>query len=241
MSWQYHLNQNYDSIGTKAAADRWAMVAGTADERSAMNELYIRLAGLLGMIFKRPRFSWINEHDRDDMASDVLMKTVKKCLGYGPEKVLGMIHITFTAMCRTMLSREIIDYLRAHRKPVPHYFDPRSYKKQWQLSVPKAVDVKMIMDELPKQLLGHIMRHNRFAFSKSAIRAVLSYLLSDTIVPHEMLETWFGVKQPAQLISFVVLMSRWFLWKYRDKFGNVLDGRIRDTLEFTGMRVRTLI
>jgi len=97
-----------------------------------------------------------------------------------------------------------------------------------QLSVPKAVELKLIMEELPECITEFAVKHDRFGFGARPIRAVARMLVSGKDVPVDLVQNWLGVLQAERCVAFVTLMARWYLHKYRDCFTPVLDGELAE-------------
>jgi len=126
-----------------------------------------------------------------------------------------------------MIRNLIYDHIRCSGRDVRDV-PPEMFYQRPQLSVPKAVELKIILAELPDQITAFAVARDRFGFGVEPIRIVARLMVVGKDVSTDMLRNWLGVEQPERCVSFVTLMARWYLFKYRSKFAPVLDGELAE-------------
>lgn len=179
-------------------------------------------------------FWWIKDCDRDDVVSEVVYKLYKELDYYA-----NWEKRTFSALLWTSVKRLIIDYLRAHCKPGIEQIvvDPLQVTRKVQAPVPKQVDAKLILEDLPRQIASYALARDRFGFGGRVLLIVVELLVKGKKVPEPMLNNWYHVSNPRLCINFVKLMIRAFLHTYRNKFADLIDEKSTQMIDEVGQRI----
>lgn len=181
-------------------------------------------------------FGWLRNQERDGILSDVLWRVYGKM-----DYFSGRNRQVFSSLMWITVRRMIIDYLRAnpdiHMGTELARHDPKMYRLVAPAPVPKQVDAKLIIEELPDQVSSFVLARDRFGFGARAIRAVVHLLIQDEKVPDSMLIHWYGIQNPKMCKSFVSLCIRWFLYEYKQKFMDLMDVRSNEMVDEIGRTV----
>lgn len=218
--WITLRNRTYDPGEAWDVFQEWQR-----DERnSQFEETFLKsVLPVFGQVL-RSRFRTLQSADRDDICSIVSLKLLRKTKKHRAKFLSTGGPEAFTALLVVTIRNLVYDYLRCAGKELE--VPPEMLYRRPQLSVPKAVELKLIMDELPEEITAFALSRDRFGFGQRPILAVAKLLVVGKDVPLDMLRNWLGVDEPERCVAFVTLMARWFLHKYRDKFAPVLDGEL---------------
>ena len=192
--------------------------------REMESDFLIVMMPLVGDVM-RSRFSNMQAADRDDTCSVVSIKMLKRVHRHSAKIYKTGDSSSFTALMVVMIRNLIYDHIRCSGRDVRDV-PPELFYQRPQLSVPKAVELKIILAELPDQITAFAVARDRIGFGPKPIRTVARMMVAGKDVPQDMLRNWLEVEQPERCIAFVTLMARWYLYKYRDKFAPVLDGEL---------------
>lgn len=178
---------------------------------------------------------WVTGDELDDVCSEVMMAAAKK-LQKSPDYFFERMNSApvYSKCWRTTLVRTLIDYFRRHDKDKGVEFDGKMVHLPSQVAVEVQVDVQLLLEELPQLVTEFALGRDRFGFGKVPILAVVTFLLLNRRTPPEMLRNWYGIKNPDQCISFVVLMCRCYLYERRESLGALLDISSRQMIDEAG-------
>lgn len=220
--WTTLRNRAYDPDEAWDAFQQW--IKDTRNSQSVESFLKA-VVPVFGQVL-RSRFRSMQSADRDDVCSIVAMNLSRKVKRNKTKFLACGKPDAFTALMVVTVRNLIYDHLRCSGKDgeVP----PELFYRRPQLSVPKAVELKLILAELPDEIAAFALTRDRFGFGERPIRSVVRLLVVGKDVPLDMLRNWLGVDEPERCVAFVTLMARWFLHKYRDKFSPVLDGELAE-------------
>lgn len=194
-------------------------------QRELQNELLVSVVPLIGALFRK-RFSSFQLADQEDACTEVSWRLIRRFDRHRRKFRMTGEPPAFTALLTVTLRNLFTDWFRCNFKEreLPADF---LYRKP-VLSVPKAVDVKLLLEELPDNITNFALERDRFGFGVVPIRAVVRLLVAGKDIPHDMLRNWLQVENPERCVAFCALMTRWWLYKYRDKFEPVLEFDLRD-------------
>lgn len=221
--WKSLRDANYDAGRAWTSFRRWARINQSVDQkREEANNLVVAIIPLMGSIF-RSSFPTIQEADRDDMCSEVSVQLLRRMEKRRQKFVDTKVPGAFTALCVCTLRHMIIDTFR-RVKPAEVYGE-LIYQKPY-VTVPKAVEMKMVLDELPERITKYAVKRDRFNFGHKIILACVKCMLAGRRLSGEMVRNWMGVLHADRCVAFVTLMARAFLHKYRSKFWDLLDSEL---------------
>lgn len=191
-------------------------------------ELYLLLVPLIGRVL-RLRFRKLQSADRDDVCSILAIKLPEKIWKYQSRFRQCETPPQFAALTAVTVRNLVYDHIRSETRKNKD-IDPELVYIRPQVSVPKEVDLKMAVQELPIALTEFALKRDRLQFGKRPILAVMRLMVAGKRVSDDMLRNWLGVGRPERCIAFCTLMARWYLWKFRDKFSPILDGELADRI-----------
>lgn len=192
--------------------------------RELGGELFLRLVPLIGRVL-RLRFRKLQSADRDDVCSILSMKLLDKIWKYQVRFRNCETPPQFAALTAVTVRNLVYDHIRSENRKVKEIDAELVYNRP-QVSVPKAVELKMAVEDLPVQLTEFALRRDRFAFGKRPIMVVMRLMVAGKRVSEDMLRNWLSVARPERCIAFCTLMARWYLHRFRDKFSPILDGEL---------------
>jgi len=227
--WQKLRGRDYNSESAFAAFQDLVSANSRLTKRQ-LGELESRflreVIPLAGSVI-RVRFRRMQTADRDDCCSELAIRLLPKVRRNKDSFLKAADENAFTKLMAVAIKNLILDHVKLtanKEREVPRelfYIRP-------QLSVPKEVELRLIMEELPLQITMFAVKRDRFGFGRDSILLTVKMMLSGKMVSEDMLRNWMGVQEPGRCIAFVTLMSRWFLYKYREKFAPVLDGELAE-------------
>jgi DNA-directed RNA polymerase specialized sigma24 family protein len=181
-------------------------------------------------------FGWIKDSDREDIISEVLLRMSGRLDYYA-----GRPRSVFSSMMWITVRRMVIDYLRSHDLRDIADSIPRAKAAEITLksqsSVPRQVDAKLILEDLPNQVASFALSRDRFGFGARVLAVVVSLMIKGDKVPESLLSNWYHVANPKVCISFVRLMCRWFMYQYRYKFHDLVNERSHEVIDEVGRRL----
>ena len=163
----------------------------------------------------------MTRHTIDDCCSEVAFKLLQTLERYRDLVSAFESALDFQRYMKTMVYRKIIDWLRVNAAKDKSI--GLEYCTPTQVPVPRQVDLKMAMEELPQRIAEFVISRDRFCFGERSIRLVCKLLVLGKPVPVAMLKNWFDVPNAERCLPFCVLMSRLYLYKFRDEFADILD------------------
>lgn len=225
--WTTLRNRDYDADAAWTCFQDWTN-AKPRTTQARLRELecdFLKsVMPLVGSVM-RSRFAKMQSADRDDACSEVSMTLLRKVKRHAKRFQETNEPSAFTALMVVTIRNLLYDYLRCNGRDVRDV-PPELFYQRPQLSVPKAVELRVILAELPDQIAAFALERDRLGFGKTPILAVARLMVVGKDVPQDMLRNWLGVEHPERCISFVTLMARWYLHRYRERFTPVLDGEL---------------
>jgi len=206
--------------------------------REMESDFLIVIMPLVGKVMRK-RFSTMQVADRDDTCSILSLKILKRVQRHSAKIFATGDPSSFTALMFVLIKNLIYDHLRCSGRDVRDV-PPELFYVRPQLSVPKTVELNIILAELPEQITAFAVSRDRFGFGPKPIRTVARMMVVGKDVPIDMLRNWLNVEHPERCVAFVTLMARWFLHKYRDKFAPVLDGELAEQVASIDQRCHIL-
>lgn len=234
-AWGQLRKKSYDQEGAWQRFLSWVKPSRLSKSRARKleGEFLVAVVPLMGAVM-RTRFRNLQAADRDDICSIVGVRVLEKISRNRATFLEADNAESFTALMTVTLRNLILDYLRQTGRE-EREFPPEMLYRRPSLSVPKSVDVRLILEELPEHITNFALRRDRFGFGRQAIHFVATQMLAGGKAPEDTLRNWAGVRKPERCISFVTLMARHFLYKYRDKFSPVLEGESSERLDNADM------
>lgn len=235
--WESLRTTNYDEDVAWQAFLRWVDAKRLTREqrRKLEGDFLVVVTPLIGCVL-RSRFRGLQPADCDDICSSISLLLLRK-VRRNHEAFRRLV--SFTAVMSVTIRNLILDYLRrADREN--RDFSPEMFERRPCLSVPKAVDVRLILDELPEHIAAFALERDRLGFGHRAILVVARMMVAGKDVPEDMLRNWLAVEHPERCIAFVTLMARRFLFEYRDKFTPVLEGELIERVASVDSRCHIL-
>ncbi len=179
-------------------------------------------------------FMWMKDQDRDNIISEVLLKVSGK-MSYFDNREKKV----FQSLLWVTIRRTVIDYLRANDilDEGDLLVDPHQVPLKTQAPIPKQVDAKLILEDLPGQVASFALSRDRFGFGARVLKVVTYLMICGDPIPECMLKNWYGIKNPRLCISFVYLMCRLFVHVYRYKFEAMIDERSWKMIDEIGQKM----
>lgn len=239
-AWYELRKREYDGEQAQQAFLEWveAKRPSRARDRQLREAFLLTTVPLMGTVM-RVRFRSLQSADRDDVCSVVAMRLLEKidrnrATFREPENAES-----FSALLSVTIRNLIFDYLRQVERE-DREFPPEMLYRRPVLSIPKAVELQLITENLSDHITAFALQRDRFGFGRRAIHFVVCQTLEGEKPPKDTLRNWIGVDNPERCISFCVLMARFFLYKYRDKVYPVLEGELAEQLDFADMKCHVL-
>lgn len=227
--WNTLCDAPYDENHCWSVFLAWTESRRRTSEWSDLQEAFLKASmPLFGSQF-RGRFQKLQSADREDVCSIISIRFLDKVWRHR-EKLLEKQRTSgFTAYLMTIVRNHIFDYFRKDVEP-EQTFDLELFYRRPQVTIPKQVELHLTLDELPERIAEFAVKRDRFSFGKKVILFVSRCLVSGKRIHPDTLRSWWDVDNPEVCISFVTLMGRWYLHKFKDKFYPILDGEVVEHL-----------
>ena len=235
--WVSLRGKAYDEEAGWAAFLAWVNAperTSKARRRELESDFIVAMMPLIGRVM-RLRFRRMQTADRDDVCSQVAITMPLKVWKFR-KRFAGLEDASaFTGMMTVSVRNLIYDQVRAMNR----YEDRQDaiagagqglIHVRPVVSIPKAVDMKMALDELPECITLFALSRDRFSFGRNPINAVVRLLIVGKSVPEDMLRNWLGVNRPERCIAFCTLMSRLYLHTHRERYAPIMEGELVDRM-----------